>query len=302
MSLSPPPGTPLPPPPPPAQACYRHPDRLTGRSCTRCGKPACADCLQPASVGSLCPDCMRAGKASVGTRIRFFQAGQHDLVTKALVAINLAVFLGAIAVGGGKLLGGSSGGGTWYARFALISRLAPSAGDWYRGVAEGGLWRLITSGFMHDGIIHIALNMYVLFVIGPSLERELGRSRFLMVYVAALLAGSAGALIVTPNAATVGASGAIFGLFGAFATGLYQRGVNPFRTGIGTTLLINLALTFGLPGISVGGHIGGLIGGAVCGWFLLGHPTRRMPSWTYAVPAAVGGVAVAVALVAANRV
>ena len=303
VSLSPPPGTPLPPPPPPAQACYRHPDRLTGRSCTRCGRPTCADCLTPASVGSLCPECVRSGRAPLAQRVRFWGAGQFDAVTKSIVGVNVAVFAAAAIWGGGDPFGRN--------RFHLYGALVgPSVqesagGPVYRGVAEGAWWRLVTSGFLHYGPIHLLLNMYVLWIIGPALERELGRSRYLLVYMASLLGGAAGAMILSPGNLTAGASGAIFGIFGAFATGLWKRGINPFRTSIGTTLLINLGLTFVIGGttggISIGGHLGGLVAGAICGWFLLGHPARRQPSWTYLVPVAVGVVAVLVTLQAAGR-
>lgn len=297
MSLSPPPGTPLPPPPPPAQACYRHPNRVTGRACTRCGRPACADCLQPASVGSLCPECSRQGRPSVSTRVKWASAGQHDLTTKVLIAINALVFIGAIAIGHGGVFKESD----WHFRGALIARFLPQFGDWYRGVAEGGWWRLVTSGFLHYGIIHLGMNMWVLWAVGPALERELGRIRFLLVYFASMLGGAAGALLLSPDARTAGASGAIFGLFGAFAAGLYQRGVNPLRTSIGTAIILNLVLTFGLSNISVGGHIGGLVAGAICGWFVLRHPSNRMPTWTYLVPVGVAAVAIAIAYWAAYR-
>jgi membrane associated rhomboid family serine protease len=236
----------------------------------------------------------------VSTRLRFWESGQHDLVTKALVAVNVAVFVGAIVLGGASIMGA----GRWHDLGGLraLSWRYTANGEVFRGVVDGAWWRLVTSGFLHYGVIHIAMNMYVLWVVGPSLERELGHTRFFLVYLASLLGGSAGALLLSPNNLTVGASGAIFGLFGAFATGLWQRGVNPFRTGIGTTLLINLALTFGLSSyISVGGHLGGLVAGAICGWFLLVHPARRQPTWTYLVPIAVSGVAVGVALWAAQR-
>ena len=287
MSLQPPAGVPLPPPPPPAQACYRHPHRLTGRACTRCGRPACPDCLVSAPIGSLCPECVREGRPAMAQRLRFWNAGQQGVITKLLVLANVGVFL-ASAVSGGDALGRTS--------------LLTDGGLYGAAVSSGEWWRIVTSGFLHYGAIHLLMNMYVLWVVGPGLERELGRARFALVYMAALLGGSAGALLVSPNNLTVGASGAIFGLFGAYATGLWARGINPFRTGIGTTLLINLGLTFALSRyISVGGHIGGLVAGAACGWFLLAHPRNRQPSWTYLVPVAIGALAVVVAFGAAGR-
>ena len=221
-------------------------------------------------------------------RLRFWNAGQHGIVTKLLVAANVGVFA-VSALSGGAALG--------------TTKLLIDGGLYGPSVASGEWWRIVTSGFLHYGAIHLLLNMYVLWVVGPGLERELGRTRFALVYMAALLGGSAGALLISPKNLTVGASGAIFGLFGAYATGLWARGINPFRTSIGTTLLINLGLTFALSQyISVGGHIGGLVAGAVCGWFLLAHARSRQPSWTYLVPVAVGVVAVIVAFGAAGRV
>lgn len=272
---------------------------MTGRACTRCGKPACADCLTPAAVGSLCRDCVRAGRPPLAARVKMRSATTSDLVTKGLIAVNVAVFLGA-ALSGGDPFGTTR----WHEKGALIgpSLRDPVTNEVLRGVADGAWWRLLTSGFLHYGPIHLLMNMYVLWTVGPMLERELGRTRYLLVYLASLLGGAAGALLVSPTTLTAGASGAIFGMFGAFAAGLQKRGINPFRTGIGTTLLINLGLTFALSRyISVGGHLGGLVAGAICGWFVLGFPSRRLPSWTYLVPIAVAVVSVALALPAARR-
>jgi membrane associated rhomboid family serine protease len=132
-------------------------------------------------------------------------------------------------------------------------------------VAEGEWYRLVTSGFTHGGLLHLAFNMIVVWQFGSLLEPAIGRTRLVALYFAALLAGSAGALIASPDALTVGASGAAFGLVGAAAIGLHRRGVNIFSTGIGMMLVINLVLTFAIPGISIGGHLGGLAGGAAVG-------------------------------------
>ena len=147
-------------------------------------------------------------------------------------------------------------------------------------VEQGEWYRLLTSGFVHFGIIHLAFNMLLLFQLGQLLEPEIGRIRFALLYFAALLAGSAGVLLLDPNAPTGGASGAVFGLMGAAFIGLRNRGVNPMTTGLGTTLLLNLLLTFSIANISIGGHIGGLLGGAVAGWVVLAPPYRRLPTWT----------------------
>ena len=132
-------------------------------------------------------------------------------------------------------------------------------------VADGEWWRLITYGFLHAGLLHIGFNMLLLWLLGREMEPQLGTPRFLGIYFSSLLAGAFGALLVSPNAATVGASGAIFGLMGAAAAILYARGVNPFQTDIGMLILFNLGLGFFVSNVSIGGHIGGLVGGVLGG-------------------------------------
>ena len=132
----------------------------------------------------------------------------------------------------------------------------------------------MTSGFVHFGIIHFAFNMLLLFQLGQLLEPAIGRIRFGLLYFAALLCGSAGALLLQPNSLHGGASGAVFGLMGAAFVGMRNRGVNPFSSGLGATLMINLVITFAIPGISIGGHIGGIIGGAIGGYAVLAPASR----------------------------
>jgi membrane associated rhomboid family serine protease len=133
------------------------------------------------------------------------------------------------------------------------------------------------------------------------LEPAIGRVRFALLYFAALLAGSAGALLVTPGSLSGGASGAVFGLMAAAFVGLRNRGVNPFSTGIGTVLVINLILTFALPGISIGAHIGGIVGGAAAGWVIMAPHHRPVPKWaTYATPVAVMVASVLVSVIVAK--
>jgi membrane associated rhomboid family serine protease len=123
---------------------------------------------------------------------------------------------------------------------------------------ENGEWyRLISSGFLHYGLFHVGMNMFLLWQLGQLLEPALSRGKFTLLYFAAMFGGSAGALALSPNALTGGASGAVFGLMAAAAVGLQQRGVNPMKTGIGGTLILNLLITFTIPGISIGGHVGG---------------------------------------------
>jgi membrane associated rhomboid family serine protease len=210
------------------------------------------------------------------------------VVTNALIAINLAlVVVTSISGGGSNLL------------FGEITRVHVDYGLAGPPVADGEWYRLITAGFLHYGLLHAALNCYFIWIVGGELERVLGRWRYAGVYVASLLAGSAGALIVTPDALTAGASGAAFGLMGCMLVGYRQRGIPIFRTNLGTVLILNLALSFTISNISIGGHLGGLAGGALCGAVLL-YPKKHPAWWDAVTPIAVAAVAVAVALAAAS--
>jgi membrane associated rhomboid family serine protease len=199
-------------------------------------------------------------------------------VTFALIGINVGVFLLELLLGGQI-----NGTGNWiYENGALFGPL----------VGDGDWWRLITAAFLHYGFLHLGMNMLVLWFIGPPLEAYFGHWRYALVYVVSGLAGSAGALIVTPNAVVVGASGAIFGIMGA-ALVLEARRIYVFGGQAMGLVVINLAIGFVIPGISIGGHIGGLIGGAACA-FAFASLQRRPVLATLAV-AAVGAVSVAVA-------
>ena len=177
-----------------------------------------------------------------------------------LIAINIVVFV-LTSIDGVQAAGR---GGHLQSQLSLYGP-AVARGDWYR---------LVSSGFVHYGLLHIGFNMLLLYQLGLLLEPALGRLRFVVLYFAALLAGSFGALLLSPNVFSAGASGAVFGLFGAAAVGLRQRGVRVMQTGVGALLVINIILTFAVPGISIGAHLGGLAGGTVTGWFML-HPARR---------------------------
>lgn len=276
------------PPAPSTTRCFRHPDREAGRRCTRCGRAACSECLVQASVGSHCVECAQAAKPNLATRARYLNARQPTLVTYTLMAISIAVFV-IITISDPESLTSNRVSGRSddeFGQFDLgLGEPFLDAGEWYR---------MITSGFLHFGIIHLAFNMLLLFQLGQLLEPAIGRIRFALLYFAALLAGSAGAMILQPDQFHGGASGAVFGLMGAAAIGLRNRGVNPFSTGIGTILLLNLLLTFTIPGISIGGHIGGVLGGGIAGWVLLAPNWKRIPTWaTYATPIAVMVISVA---------
>jgi membrane associated rhomboid family serine protease len=158
-------------------------------------------------------------------------------------------------------------------------------------VADGEWWRIVTSGFLHFGILHLAFNMLLLWWLGQMLEPSLGRVRYVLAYAVSLLAGSLGALLLDPDALTGGASGAVFGLMAAAVLLLRRRGVDPMQSGLGGLLVINLLLTFLRPGISIGGHLGGLVGGALAA-LLLGALEDR-PWWLSSAALVVLGGAVA---------
>jgi membrane associated rhomboid family serine protease len=283
----------LPQPPPPAPTlphCYRHPDREAGRSCTRCGKAACSDCLVQAVVGSHCLDCAKASRPDVKTRARYWNARQPTLVTFALIAINLAVFVW-VTVSDPDSLGGRGGITDEQIDLGLNKAILEATHEWYR---------LVSSGFLHFGVIHIAFNMLLLYQLGQLLERALGRLRFGMLYGASLLGGSLGVMLLDSRGLSGGASGAVFGLMTAAAVGLHRQGVNVFSTGIGTTLLLNLFITFAIPNISIGGHLGGAIAGALCGFVMLAPRWKAFPKWAgYAAPAAVALLAIVASVVIA---
>jgi membrane associated rhomboid family serine protease len=282
----------LPPPPSPvALHCYRHPDRETGRSCTRCGKPACGDCLSQASIGSHCVDCVKAAKPDVKTRATFWNARQPTLVTNALIAVNAAVFLW-MAAKDSATLGGSITQA--HVDLAVNRTIIHETGEWYR---------LVTSGFIHYGVIHVAMNMFLLYQLGQLLEPALGRVRFGLLYAAGLLGGSLGVVISDGHQILFsgGASGAVFGLMTGAAVGLHRRGVNVFRTGIGTTLILNLVLTFTISHISKGAHVGGALVGALCGYVMLAPSWKPYPKWvSYVTPIALTVACVVASVVVVN--
>ena len=236
------------------QTCYRHPDRATGLSCSECGRPICTECMTMAPVGIRCPE--HSGKAQGVQRVtrgvqRVAFEGTGAKVTKALVAINVAVYVAELVTGGG--VNGTDS--TIYLHGVLYGPLVEQ-GDW---------WRLLTAAFLHYGPVHLILNMVGLYWFGSLLEERIGAARYLMLYLVSGLAGSAGALLwsngfLTP---TVGASGAIFGILGAGLVLERQRDYVFGGSAMGV-IVINFVLTFSISSISKGGHIGGLVGGILC--------------------------------------
>jgi membrane associated rhomboid family serine protease len=237
--------------------CYRHPDRETGVSCSECGRGICPDCMVFAPVGIRCPDhagvAQGAARVTTGVRRAAYEGG-GALVTKTLIGINVLVFF--INLAQGSTLNRVSG--SLFERGALFISSPFYAG----GLADGQWWRLITAAFLHGSLIHLGLNMLVLWIVGAPVEQAIGRGRFLALYIVSGLAGSAGALLFSPNAVTVGASGAIFGILGAALVLESQRNYVLGGQALGL-IVVNLVLSFVIPNISIGGHVGGLVGGAL---------------------------------------
>ena len=253
--------------------CYWHPDRYAGVTCQRCERRVCAECMHTASVGFHCPACIAPqsinhGRKRISARsfARGANASEQSLTTRTLIAVNLFAFLVTLFRAGAL----SSGGGDVTIDFGLVGygRVLSAFSIDYVGIAEGEWWRMFTGGFLHAGFIHLAFNMFLLWMLGSQLERLLGPTSYLILYFGSLLSGALGVMLLDPLALTVGASGAVFGLMGATVVYQLRRGVSPWSNGIGTLLIINLIFTFARPNISVGGHLGGLLGGLLIGWLI----------------------------------
>jgi membrane associated rhomboid family serine protease len=269
--------------------CYRHPSRETGVSCSNCGRPICPDCMTTTPVGMRCPEC--AKQRTQVKRLRDMAAVPQ--VTYALIAINVIVFL---AEGSGAFtFGGSAHGKLLFKGELLGSDPLPG-----QGVAHGQWWRLVTGGFLHENLLHIGFNMWVLYQLGLMLEPALGRVRFGTIYAVALLTGSLGALLVTPHEPVVGASGAVFGLMGAAAVEMRARQIPLMQSGVGGLIVINLIISFSIPHISWGGHIGGLVGGALATQALRLGDRYRQQALAYAGCAVIAAAAVAGAIASAK--
>jgi membrane associated rhomboid family serine protease len=267
------------------QTCYRHPDRVTGLSCSECGRPICTECMTMAPVGIRCPD--HSGKAqgvqrvTKGVRRAAFE-GTGAKVTKALIGINVAVYVAELATGGGV----NGTGSTIYLKGVLFGPLLEQ-GEW---------WRLVTAAFLHYGPIHLILNMVALYWFGSLLEERIGSGRYLLLYLVSGLAGSAGSLLWSNGfqTPTVGASGAIFGILGAGLVLERQRDYVFGGSALGV-IVINFVFTFSISGISKGGHIGGLVGGILCALGLTrfgrGHAAYGRPGVLGLATIAIVGVA-----------
>ena len=239
--------------------CYRHKDRETGVSCSNCGNPICPDCMTATPVGMRCPECAKQ-KTKVRTAASI--GGGVPVATQAIIVVNVVIFLFAVGLAPVPVnLGGLNG----------------------PDVADGEVWRLITSAFLHAdvipfGLLHVGFNMYILYFLGTMIEPAIGRLRFVALYFASLLGGAFGALLLSPDRITVGASGAVFGLMGAAFVMQRARGIDPMQSGIGGMIALNLLFTFGFAAslnISIGGHLGGLAAGFAAAYLIEEVARRR---------------------------
>lgn len=273
-------------PAPDTWECYRHPGRRGGVRCRRCERPLCPDCMITAPVGFQCPSCVKGGPQVRSLR----SLVTPPRLTQAIIAVNVAVAVLALVEAARR---GSTaslfGGGNVLATDLALFGPAVGAGEW---------WRVVTSGFIHYGLIHLGFNMFILLQLGTMLEPALGRVRFAVLYATALLGGSLGVMLLQPEALTGGASGAVFGLMGAAVIGMRARGVDPMASGLPAVLGLNLLLTFTLPGISIGGHLGGLVVGTAAGAVLFATERRRTRTASLGGTAACAAMGVACAVAA----
>jgi membrane associated rhomboid family serine protease len=271
--------------------CYRHPDRETGLSCSECGRPICTECMTMAPVGIRCPDhaggTARRKLIKAPTVARSHRRVLDARVTYSLIALNVVVYLITAVQGAGL----NNPGGSLYDKWILYGPLVDH-GDW---------WRLVTAMFLHGFLLHIALNMFALSIIGRPVELYLGPTRFLLLYFVSGLAGSAGALVQSQTTPVVGASGAIFGILGAMMI-LEWQVTGRLAGNALTWIVINLAINFFYNSaggnISVGGHIGGLIGGILVTLSFANWGSRGVRRGGLHVQGAIGLTVIAAASIA----
>ncbi len=280
-----------------APVCYRHPAKETYVRCTRCDRPICPDCMNAASVGHQCPECVAEGRRtqrSARTAFGGSVAGRAGVVTRVLIGINVAVMLISIATGGMTAVAGGGWGGllgqnTPLTDWGSVIGYAPYViGGPEHGVAAGEWYRLVTAMFLHYGVLHLLFNMYALWILGRELEGVLGRLRFAGLYLLAGLGGNVAAyLFSAPNAATAGASTAVFGLMAA--TFVILKRLNMSVAPILPVIVINIVFTFAVANISVAGHLGGLVTGAAVA-AILAYAPREKRNLIQAVGCAAVGV------------
>jgi membrane associated rhomboid family serine protease len=288
--------------------CYRHPGREARIRCQRCDRPICPDCMNDAAVGFQCPTCIAEGKKTTRagrTPYGGLRPTDASLTSGVLIAVNVAVWFAVTVTGGNSSrlvdllalrpngLCVAGGGAFDVGRAECVDN-----GTWLPGFVDGAYWQIVTAGFTHVTILHIGFNMLALWIIGPQLELALGRARFLALYFLSLLAGSAVVLWAGSEfQATLGASGAIYGLFAALLVLALKVGgdVRQLLVLIG----INVFLTFALPNISWQGHLGGFLGGLVIAAALVYAPRQHRTQFQVG---ALALVSVLIALAVAGRI
>ena len=248
---------------PETPVCVRHPDRPTRLLCTRCDRPACPDCLRDASVGMQCVDCVNEGARSV-RRPRTLAGAQvsngRPIITQVMIALNVLAYVVTVVQSGSPMNNSRAG---LFTATSMIPELTAN-GEW---------WRILTSGFMHFGLIHLALNMAALFVVGPVVEQELGRLRYSVVYLLSLLGGSAAAFYFgTICQQLAGASGAVFGLMGALLIVFkrQKRDISTILVIVGINLVSNL-----FTNASLLGHLGGFVIGGLLTLAMVKAPQKN---------------------------
>lgn len=248
---------------PETPACARHSDRPTRLRCTRCDRPACPDCLREAAVGLQCVDCVNEGRRSVRTARTLVGAEVSDgrpIVTLVLIALNVLAYVVTVVQSGSPMNNDRAG---LFSATSMVPELT----------AQGEWWRVLTSGFMHFGLIHLALNMAVLYVVGQHVEQELGKLRFSVVYFLSLLGGSAAAFYFgTVCQELAGASGAVFGLMGALLIlwKRQRRDISTIVVVVGINLVSNL-----FTNASLLGHLGGFVIGGLLTLAMLKAPAKN---------------------------
>jgi membrane associated rhomboid family serine protease len=259
--------------------CWWHPSRQTGLRCTRCERPACPDCLREASVGYQCIDCVQSGQQQHrAQQVRYRRAGfgartaagarpsERPLVTPVLIALNVLIYIVTAAQAQDPMSNG-------------VAQLHQDGVLWPIAIASGDeWWRLLTSGFLHYGLLHVAMNMFALWILGRDLEMLLGKLRFAGLYLVSLLGGSTAVFLFEDlNSATAGASGAIYGLLGAILVAVLRLRLK--ATPILVVIGLNVVITFSIPGISWLGHLGGFVIGVLVMLAMLFAPEKNRAVW-----------------------
>ncbi len=264
--------------------CPRHPDRVSYVSCQRCGRPACPQCQRPAAVGVHCVDCVRDATQGARKRVTVFgatvQPNARPVVTITMIALCVAVFL-----------------------IDMVSPTLRQAFTFSPAIGQIEPWRMLTTAFLHApgsfGIVHLGFNMVALWFTGPFLEQALGRARFIALYLVSALGGSVAVLLLTPlemwNRGAVGASGAVFGLFGAVAVVMLRMKIR--NTSIFSVIGINLVITFVMPNISWQAHLGGLVTGAAIAAVYAYLPKKLQKTGGIAGVTAIAAVLIAATLI-----